>query len=128
MMQCIILLVPFITTVYQQNHQHSNKCHQKKFYSRKGRRVQLQEHGIHCVSPLEVQLPCIGKESHFLQIYFNKDILKAHAKHFSFPTPYLIFYHHHDLSHSPKFYLVYSTYFPFTYISLYRNTDHSICT
>jgi hypothetical protein len=29
------------------------------------------------------------------------------------------------LSHSPKFSLVYSTCFPFTYISLYRNIDHS---
>lgn len=58
-----------------------------------------------------------GKESHFLQICFNRDILKAYTKQFSFPIPYLIFYHRHDFSHSQKCSLVYSTCFP--------NTEHS---
>lgn len=48
---------------------------------------------------------------------------------FSSPTPYeyLIFYNRHNFSHSPKLSIVhaYSTCFPNTYMSLYRNIDHS---
>ena len=130
MMQCIVLLVSFITTVYQQNHQYSNKRHQKTVYGRKGRRVQLQEHGGQFVSALwKCSFLAFGKESHCLQIYLNTDILKAYAKHFSFPTPYPIFYHRHDLSHSPKISLVYSTCFPFTYVlSTVTPTILTICT